>query len=290
MPGKPGFYRHFHRETNPEATPCTRTERPSIQCPSDIPASFGAFRMAGHSHSANIAVRKGKQDAARARVFSKLARYIMIAARNGGGDPDTNLRLRYAILKARNVSMPKDNIERAVKKGCGELEGVVFEEVTYEGYGPGGIAIMAEAITDNRARTGNEVRVIYEKNGGNMGLPGCVGHLFDRKGRILIDAAKYPDEDAVMTAAMDAEADDFQKLDDAYEIICDPAKFIGVQESLTKAGFDMLEGEVKYLPKAPAEVDLERGTKIAKLMDKLADNEDVQNVYTNANLTDEMTD
>ena len=118
--------------------------------------------MAGHSHSANIAVRKGKQDAARARLFSKLARYIMIAARNGGGDPDTNLRLRYAILKARNVSMPKDNIERAVKKGCGELEGVVFEEVTYEGYGSGGIAIMAEAITDNRARTGNEVRVIFE--------------------------------------------------------------------------------------------------------------------------------
>lgn len=246
--------------------------------------------MAGHSHSANIAVRKGKQDAARARLFSKLARYIMIAARNGGGDPDTNLRLRYAILKARNVSMPKDNIERAVKKGCGELEGIVFEEVTYEGYGSGGIAIMAEAVTDNRARTGNEVRVIFEKNGGNMGLPGCVGHLFDRKGRILIDAAKYPDEDAVMTAAMNAEADDFQKVGEHYEIISDPAKFIGLQESLTKAGFDMLEGEVKYLPKAPAEVELERGIKIAKLMDKLADNEDVQNVYTNANLTDEMTE
>ena len=246
--------------------------------------------MAGHSHSANIAVRKGKQDGARARLFSKLARYIMIAARNGGGDPDTNLRLRYAILKARNVSMPKDNIERAVKKGCGELEGIVFEEVTYEGYGPGGIAIMAEAVTDNRARTGNEVRVIFEKNGGNMGLPGCVGHLFDRKGRILIDAAKYPDEDAVMTVAMDAEADDFQKLGDAYEILCDPAKFLGVQESLSKAALEMVESEVKYLPKAPAEVDVERGTKIAKLMDKLADNEDVQNVYTNANLTDEMTE
>jgi len=246
--------------------------------------------MAGHSHSANIAVRKGKQDAARARLFSKLARYIMIAARNGGGDPDTNLRLRYAILKARNVSMPKDNIERAVKKGCGELEGIVFEEVTYEGYGPGGIAIMAEAITDNRARTGNEVRVIYEKNGGNMGLPGCVGHLFDRKGRILIDAAKYPDEDAVMTAAMDAEADDFQKIGETYEILCDPIKFIGVQESLAKANIETVESEVKYLPKAPAEVDVERGMKIARLMDKLADNEDVQNVYTNAHLTDEMVD
>jgi YebC/PmpR family DNA-binding regulatory protein len=245
--------------------------------------------MAGHSHSANIAVRKGKQDAARARLFSKLARYIMIAARNGGGDPDTNLRLRYAILKARNVSMPKDNIERAVKKGCGELEGVVFEEVTYEGYGPGGIAIMAEAITDNRARTGNEVRVIYEKNGGNMGLPGCVGHLFDRKGRIVVDAGKYPDEDAVMTVAMDAEADDFQKFGETYEILCDPVKFIGVQESLAKANIETVESEVKYLPKSPAVVDVERGTKIARLMDKLADNEDVQNVYTNALLTDEMT-
>jgi YebC/PmpR family DNA-binding regulatory protein len=244
--------------------------------------------MAGHSHSANIAVRKGKQDAARARLFSKLARYIMIAARNGGGDPDTNLRLRYAILKARNVSMPKDNIERAVKKGCGELEGVVFEEVTYEGYGPGGIAIMAEALTDNRARTGNEVRVVFEKNGGNMGLPGCVGHLFDRKGRIVVDATRYPDEDAVMTAAMEAEADDFRKVGDTYEILCDPGKFIGVQESLAKANLETVESEVKYLPKAPAEVDVERGTKIARLMDKLADNEDVQNVYTNALLTDDM--
>ncbi len=149
--------------------------------------------MAGHSHSANIAVRKGKQDKARAKLFSKLSRYIMIAAKNGGGDPDTNLRLRYAIDKARGVSMPKDNIERAVKKGTGELEGEVLDDVTYEGYGPGGVAIMVEALTDNRARTSGDVRILFEKSGGNMGQPGCVGDLFARKGLILIDATKYPE-------------------------------------------------------------------------------------------------
>src|SRR5438552_12539922 len=164
--------------------------------------------MAGHSHSANIAVRKGKADAVRAKLFSKLSRYIIIAAGNGGGDPDTNLRLRYAIDKARAVSMPRDNIERAVKKGTGELEGEILEEINYEGYGPGGVAVLVEALTDNRNRTGGEVRSIFEKGGGNIGTPGCVAYLFERKGLFLIDAAKYPDEDAVLTAAMEAEADD----------------------------------------------------------------------------------
>src|SRR6476661_3200074 len=151
--------------------------------------------MAGHSHSANIAVRKGKQDAARAKLFSKLARYIMIAAKNGGGDPDTNLRLRYAIDKARGVSMPKDNIERAVKKGTGDLEGVSYDEITYEGYGPNGVAVLVETLTDNRNRTNGEMRLIFDKAGGNMGTPGCVGYLFERKGLIVLDAAKYADED-----------------------------------------------------------------------------------------------
>ena len=150
--------------------------------------------MAGHSHSANIAVRKGKQDAQRARLFSKLSRYIIIAARNGGGDPDTNLRLRYAIDKARAVSMPKDNIERAVKKGTGELEGVSYDEITYEGYGPGGVAILVETLTDKRARTNGDVELIFGKNGGTKGTPGCVAYLFERKGLFLIDAKKYPDE------------------------------------------------------------------------------------------------
>ncbi len=244
--------------------------------------------MAGHSHAKNIAARKGKQDAVRGKLFSKLGVYIMVAAKAGGGDPTTNLRLRYAIDKARSVSMPKEKIERAVLKGTGELEGDILEETTYEGYAPGGVAIMVEAMTDNRARTGGDVRLIFDKNGGNMGLPGCVGYLFDRKGLILIDAKKYPDEDAVLTAAMDAEADDFQRVDGTYEITCEPVKFNGLQEGLLKANYELMEAEVKNIPKALQEVDVVLGKKIVRIMDKLEENEDVQNVYTTANITEEM--
>ncbi|HEY2786963.1 MAG TPA: YebC/PmpR family DNA-binding transcriptional regulator [Fimbriiglobus sp.] len=246
--------------------------------------------MAGHSHSANIAVRKGKQDAQRARLFSKLSRYIIIAARNGGGDPDTNLRLRYAIDKARAVSMPKDNIERAVKKGTGELDGIVLEEITYEGYGPGGVAILVEAMTDNRNRTGGEVRSIFEKGGGNIGTPGCVAYMFERKGLFLLDGKKYPDEDAVMTAAMEAEADDFQRDGDYHEIVCDPGKFMAVRQALEKAGYEFVEAEVKNLPKTFADVDVDIGKKVIRLIDNLDANDDVQTVYTNANLTAEMAE
>ncbi len=244
--------------------------------------------MAGHSHSANIAVRKGKQDRARAKVFSKLARYIMIAAKAGGGDPDHNLRLRYAIDKARAVSMPKDNIERAVKKGTGELEGETLEETTYEGYGPGGVAIMVDALTDNRARTSGDVRIIFDKSGGNMGQPGCVGYLFDHKGVITLDATKYPDEDAVMTAALEAEADDFAKDGKVYVVTTDPTKFNTVLDALTAADYETMEAEIKQLPKAHTEVDIEMGRRIVRLIDTLDGNDDVQNVYTTANLTAEM--
>ncbi len=244
--------------------------------------------MAGHSHAKNVAARKGKQDAVRGKLFSKLGVYIMIAAKSGGGDPATNLRLRYAIDKARSVSMPKEKIERAVLKGTGELEGDILEETTYEGYGPGGIAIMVEALTDNRARTGGDIRLIFDKNGGNMGTPGSVGYLFDRKGLVIIDAKKYPDEDAVMTAAMDAEADDFQKVEHHYEITCEPAKFNALQDALLKAKYELVEADVKAIPKALTEVDLELGRKLSKIIDKFDENEDVQNVYTTAHLTDEM--
>jgi YebC/PmpR family DNA-binding regulatory protein len=246
--------------------------------------------MAGHSHSANIAVRKGKQDKARAKVFSKLARYIMIAAKSGGGDPDHNLRLRYAIDKARAVSMPKDNIERAVKKGTGELEGETLEETTYEGYGPGGVAIMVDALTDNRARTSGDVRLIFDKAGGNMGQPGCVGYLFDRKGVITLDAAKYPDEDAVMTAALEAEADDFAKDGGVYVVTTDPTKFNAVLDAITAAGYETTDAELKQLPKAYTEVDVDTGRRIVRLIDTLDGNDDVQNVYTTASLTAEMAE
>jgi YebC/PmpR family DNA-binding regulatory protein len=246
--------------------------------------------MAGHSHAANIAVRKGKQDAARAKLFSKLSRYIIIAARNGGGDPDTNLRLRYAIDKARAVSMPKENIERAVKKGTGDLEGVNYEEITYEGYGPNGVAIMVDTLTDNRNRTGGEIRVIFEKNGGNQGLPGCVSYMFDRKGLILLDAKTYPSEDTVMEAALNADAEDFSREGDVYVVTTDPAKFNGVVDALKAAGFEPLDSEVKNLPKNYVDMDVDTGRKVTKLLDALENNEDVQNVYTNANITAEMAD
>ena len=246
--------------------------------------------MAGHSHSANIAVRKGKQDNARAKVFSKLARYIMIAAKNGGGDPDTNLRLRYAIDKARHVSMPKDNIERAVKKGTGDLEGVHYEEITYEGYGPNGTAILVETLTDSRNRTATEIRTIFEKNGGHQGLPGCVGYLFVRKGLILIEAAKFPNEDALMEVAMNANAADFLKAGDYYEITCEPTHFPALKDALEAAGYYAAEAEVKNLPATLVDVEVETGRKLLRLMDKFEDHDDVQTVYTNAHITAEMAD
>lgn len=244
--------------------------------------------MAGHSHWANIQRHKGAMDAKRGKVFSKLARYIMVAARNGGGDPTMNLRLRYAIDKARSVSMPRDNIERAVKKGTGELAGETMEEITYEGYGPGGVAILVETLTDNRNRTGGEIRSTFDKLGGNQGTPGCVSYLFDKMGVIIIDAKKYPAEDAVMEVALNADADDFHALGDVYEITCDAAKFLGVQSALSTAKYEMLEAEIKNIPQTSVELDVETGKKVMRLIDTLDNNDDVQNVYTNANITEEM--
>jgi len=243
--------------------------------------------MAGHSHSANIAVRKGKADQVRAKLFSKLSRYIIIAARNGGGDPDTNLKLRYAIDKARSVSMPRDNIERAIKRGTGELGGDVMEELAYEGFGPGGVAIFVDTATDNRNRTNGEVRKFFEKGGGNMGGPGCVGYLFDRKWVIVIEANAV-EEDALMNIVLEAGADDMSRQGDVYEIICEPTGFSQVQESLAKAGLTAKSADIAMLPKVSVDVDVETGKKIVKLMEMLDDHDDVQNVYTNANLTEEM--
>src|SRR5262245_31459337 len=176
--------------------------------------------MAGHSHSANIAVRKGKQDALRAKLFSKLSRYIIIAARAGGGDPETNLKLRYAIDKARAVSMPRDNIERAIKRGTGELEGAQMEELVYEGFGPGGVAVIVDVLTDNRNRTNGEVRKIFERGGGNMGGPGSVAYLFDRKGVFIISAAGTT-EDALMNIVLESGGEDLKHEGDNFEITTD---------------------------------------------------------------------
>src|SRR5436190_10253394 len=180
--------------------------------------------MSGHSHWATIKHKKGAIDAKRGKLFSKLSRAIIIAARHGGGDPETNLKLRYAIDKARQVSMPKDNIERAVKRGTGEVEGMTFEEIVYEGYGPGGVAVLVEVLTDNRNRTASEVRKIFERSGGKLGSAGCVGYLFERKGLFAVDA-RGMDEDTLMGIALEAGADDLKTLSDHFEITCDPASF-----------------------------------------------------------------
>lgn len=246
--------------------------------------------MAGHSHWKNMARHKAVVDAKRGKVFSKLSRYIIIAARAGGGDPDMNLKLRYAIDKARSVSMPMENIERAIKRGTGDVEGVSFDEISYEGYGPGGSAILVEVATDNRNRTNGEVKKIFERGGGNIGTPGCVAYLFDRKGLFVIDAAKHPDEDALMTIALDAGAEDMTREGENFEILCDPSSFSAVQAALKAANIETLEAEVKQIAKTSMDVDVEVGRKIMKLVEALDDHDDVQNVYTNANLTADMAE
>src|SRR5947209_10243475 len=189
--------------------------------------------MSGHSHWATIKHKKGAIDAKRGKLFSKLSRAIIIAARHGGGDPETNLKLLYAIDKAREVSMPKDNIERAVKRGTGEMEGLVFEEITYEGYGPGGVAFLVDVLTDNRNRTSGEIRKIFERSGGKMGSAGNVAFLFERKGSFAL-AARATDEDTLMRLALGAGADDLKRTGSTFEITCDPTAFNQVKAALEK--------------------------------------------------------
>lgn len=243
--------------------------------------------MSGHSHWATIKHKKGAIDAKRGKLWSKLSRAIIIAAKHGGGDPTHNLKLRYAIDKAREVSMPKDNIERAIKRGTGELEGQIFEEITYEGYGPGGVAILVDVLTDNRNRTAGEIRKIFEKGGGKMGSAGCVAYLFERKGLLNVDASAT-DEDTLMGLILDAGADDLKQSGSTFDITCDPAVFSQVKQTLEKNNLQPLSSEISQLAKVPVDVDAEAGPKILRLMEALDDHDDVQNVYTNAHITEAM--
>jgi YebC/PmpR family DNA-binding regulatory protein len=243
--------------------------------------------MSGHSHWATIKHKKGAIDAKRGKLWSKLSRAIIIAARHGGGDPETNLKLRYAIGKAREVSMPKDNIDRAIKRGTGETEGITFEELTYEGYGPGKVAILVDVLTDNRNRTNGEIRKIFERCGGKMGSAGTVAYMFDRKGHFSIDAATT-DEDTLMGIALDAGADDMKRSGQTFEITCDPAAYNQVQEALKKNNLTPVMAEISQIPKVPVDVDAEEGRKLMRLLEALDDHDDVQNVYSNANITEEM--
>jgi YebC/PmpR family DNA-binding regulatory protein len=243
--------------------------------------------MSGHSHWATIKHKKGAVDAKRGKLWSKLSRAIIIAARHGGGDPGMNLKLRYAIDKARSVSMPKDNIERAIKRGTGEGSDAIFEELTYEGYGPGGVAVLVDVLTDNRNRTSGEVRKIFERTGGKMGSAGTVAYLFERKGVFSVET-KAIDEDTLMGVILEAGADDLKQQGDNYEILCDAAIFNEVKTALEKANIATNMAEITQLPKVPTEVDVETGLKVMRLMEALDDHDDVQNVYTSVQMSDEL--
>jgi YebC/PmpR family DNA-binding regulatory protein len=236
--------------------------------------------MSGHSKWASIKHKKAVVDSRRGAHFSKLSRAIMVAARDGGPDPDANIALENAIRKAREASMPKDNIERAIAKGAGvggEADGI--ESVLYEGYGPGGVALLVEAITDNRNRTGADVRHIFSKSGGSLGEPGSVAYLFDKKGEIVIDGTRYSEDD--LMAAIEAGAEDISADEDVFEVITEPADFARVRRALEQAGVDMESAEVGYRPSSLVPVEEAQAGKLMRLIEALEDNDDVSAVHAN---------
>ncbi|KGG79582.1 transcriptional regulator [Caloranaerobacter azorensis H53214] len=238
--------------------------------------------MAGHSKWANIKHRKGKQDAKRAKIFTKLTRAIIVAAREGGADPEYNAALKTAIEKAKAANMPNDNIERAIKKGAGELDGVNYEEITYEGYGPGGIAVLVEVLTDNRNRTASDIRHYFSKFGGNLGSTGCVSFMFDRKGVLIIEKEEGIDEEELMMQAIEAGAEDFITEEEYFEITTSPEDFATVRDSLKQAGYTFTTAEISFIPQNTTGLTDEEDIKnMTKLIDALEDNDDVQNVYHN---------
>lgn len=242
--------------------------------------------MAGHSHAKNIKIRKAAVDAKRSKVFTKVSRLIMTAAREGGSDPKLNAKLAFAIGKAKAVSLPKDTIEKAIKKGTGEDQTAALEEVVYEGYGPGGVAIMCDILTDNRNRTAGEIRRIFDLHGGNLGSTNCVAYLFQRKGQILIDATGR-DEEAMMELALDAGADDLKRDGDYFVLLCDTAAFAGVLAALTAKGVEPAEADIVRVADAQINLEGNDARRVAKLLDALDDNDDVQNVFSNAQLPEE---
>ena len=244
--------------------------------------------MSGHSKWHNIKLRKGKQDAMRGKLFTKIAREIIVAAKEGGGNPESNLRLRLTIQKARENSMPQDNIKRAIQRGTGEIEGANYEEVTYEGYGPGGVAILVSCLTDNRNRTVAELRNIFSKRGGNLGESGCVGWMFEQKGLVQIPADKT-DEDSVMMTTMDAGAEDIKVEDDTINVYCQPADLQKVRDALSEAGIEYTSSEATMIPNNTVEIgDANAAGKLLRLMDALDDLDDVQQAYANFDISDEI--
>ena len=247
--------------------------------------------MSGHSKWSQIKHKKAHTDAKRGRAFTKIVKEISIAARLGGGEADSNPRLRTAIEKAKEVNMPHDNIKKAIMKGTGELPGVSYEEFLYEGYGPSGVALMVEVMTDNKNRTVPEIRHIMAKNGGSLGESGCVSWMFDKKGYILVDKSKAS-EDSIMTVALDAGAEDMKNNpdEDNYEIITAPDDFQTVKEAIEKSKIEIGSAEITMLPKNYIVLDGKAAEQMIRLMDALDDNEDVQNVYANFDIPDEVAE
>jgi YebC/PmpR family DNA-binding regulatory protein len=244
--------------------------------------------MSGHSKWSTIKHKKGAADAKRGKIFSKLAKAITSAARQGGGNPDMNLKLQYAIDSAKSENMPKDNIERAILKGTGELNAdSVLYECLYEGYGSNGVAVMAEILTDNKNRTAAEIRKIFERSGGNLGESGCVSWMFQKKGVITVDAGEI-EEDKLMTLVLDAGCDDLQVEDGKYEIDCETKDYNNIKKVLQDEGIKIESAEISWIPSTSIDLDEAKGRKIISLMEKLENHDDVQNVYANFSLPKDL--
>lgn len=243
--------------------------------------------MSGHSKWSTIKRKKGAADAKRGKVFSKLIKEITVAARAGGSNPDGNPRLRTAVAAAKAENMPKDNIERAIKKGSGELGGANYEEICYEGYGPGGAAVMVDAVTDNRNRTSGEIRHIFSKNNGNLGEGGCVSWLFDKKGLIIFEKNRVAEE-KLFEAALEAGAEDIKEEENTFDVLTDPASFEEVKAALEKNNFQYLQAEVTRIPKDTVRLVGKEAEQMLRLMDALEDSDDVQRTYSNFDIPEEI--
>ncbi len=243
--------------------------------------------MSGHSKWSTIKRKKGAQDAKRGNIFTKLMKEITVAARMGGGDPEGNPRLRSAIQAAKAANMPKDNIERAIKKGTGELEGVAYEEATLEGYGPGGVAVLVEVVTDNRNRTVAEVRHLFSKNNGSLGEVGCVAWMFDKRGMIVLEGEGV-DEDRLMEVALDAGAEDIQEEEGTFTVITTPENFETVRTAIEAAGWHPVSAQIEMVPQNTVRLEGKEATQALKLMEMLEECDDVSNVYSNFDIPDEI--
>ena len=242
--------------------------------------------MAGHSKWANIRHRKGRQDAKRSKVWSKCSRAIIMAAKAGGGDPAMNLNLRYAIDEAKAQNMPKDTIQKAIEKGTGGGDGSDYEEIMYEGYGPNGVAIMLEVLTDNRNRTASELRKLFEKGGGNLGATGCVAYNFEKKGEVYVEKSKVSEEQ-IMELALEAGAEDIQDDGEAWYIVCDPSAFIAVKEALENAGIEPDSASISMVAGNTVACAGNDAQKVLKLVEQFEDHDDVQKVHANFDISDE---